>query len=205
MPPAAPGAPRGRAVLDGRAGVGGRPIAADLHRISVKVFVAGGAPDDDATVRVFHAWIQKQADRPDPLGILIDVADYKHVSGGPGIVLVGHEMNLATDRAGGAPGLVYQRKRPFDASLDLAGRIRACLDSLLGAAGRLEADLDVRFGRDVALVVANDRLAAPNDESGWAVLGPAVEALARSLGGRAERVRNDPRERLAATIRARLA
>jgi len=76
----------------------------NLHRISVKYFVTDPTVVNlDEIVPVFHRWIQNQSVE----GFLIDVADYKHVCQGPGVVLIGHEADYALDMTGGRPGLLY--------------------------------------------------------------------------------------------------
>ena len=97
-------------------------------------------------------------------GLLIDVADYTHLTGGPRVVLVAHEGNYALDDADGRPGLVYTRKQPLDGPL--ADRLAEAARALFAAAERLERDsADEGDGRAAFLgneiaVIANDRRAA---------------------------------------------
>ena len=42
---------------------------------------------------VFHAWIQKGAVE----GLLLDVADYQHIQDGPGMILIGDQVDYAFD------------------------------------------------------------------------------------------------------------
>ena len=42
---------------------------------------------------VFHQWIRDSV-CPE---MLIDVADYRHVPAGPGVMLIGHEANYSLD------------------------------------------------------------------------------------------------------------
>ena len=86
------------------------------QRIKVKYFVQEPAAVDlPAFIPVFHHWIQEHRVE----GLLIDVADYKHMQNGPGIVLIGHEADYALDLAGGRPGLIYDRKRQWEAAATL--------------------------------------------------------------------------------------
>ena len=68
-------------------------------RIAIKLFVA---PDPTVPVDLepftplFHEFIQK-ASVP---GLLIDVADYAHVPNGPGIILIGNEVDYGIDSVG---------------------------------------------------------------------------------------------------------
>ena len=50
---------------------------------------------------VFHRWIREGC-CPE---LLIDVADYRHVPFGPGVVLVGHEAEYAMENGNAAPAL----------------------------------------------------------------------------------------------------
>ena len=63
-------------------------------------------------IPVFHRWIQEQA-LP---GLLVDVADYRHVPEGPGVVLVAHEAIYGLDLGGGRLGLLYNRRTRLDAA-----------------------------------------------------------------------------------------
>ena len=86
----------------------------NLERVGVKFFCdAGEAVELSELIPVFHRWIQTNA-----LGrLLIDVADYSHMTEGPGVILVGHEGIYAMDETGGRRGLVYYVRRPVDGSL----------------------------------------------------------------------------------------
>ncbi len=78
-------------------------------RIAVKFFTdEPGAPVAlEPFIPLFHRFIQ-QATVP---GLLIDVANYIHVPNGPGVVLVGHEVDYGIDAVGGRTGLLTVRKR----------------------------------------------------------------------------------------------
>src|SRR5262252_4283494 len=101
----------------------------EVYRAGVKFFIA-----DPQSLRlrdlvpVFHAWIQKQSI---PGHLLIDVHDYSHIQGGPGILLVGHEGNFSTEMGEGIPGLVYFRKQPAGSFEET---LRASLKAVLQAA-----------------------------------------------------------------------
>ena len=55
------------------------------------------ALNQDEVLKLFHEWIQE--DRIDDL--LIDVADYRHVPDGPGVILVAHNAFYSLDNAAG--------------------------------------------------------------------------------------------------------
>ncbi|HMR66307.1 MAG TPA: hypothetical protein PKE64_20030, partial [Anaerolineae bacterium] len=78
-----------------------------IQRFCLKFFAAPETGFDDAIfIEIFHEWIRLKA----VPGVLLDVADYRHVPDGPGIMLISHEINFAMDYAEGHFGLLAQRK-----------------------------------------------------------------------------------------------
>lgn len=151
----------------------------NLHRLRVKSFVTDPeAVDLAAMTGVFHRWIRDGA-LPD---LMIDVANYRHVHQGPGVILIGDTFDCALDMADGRPGLSYVRKRRRpDADRDLLapafqGALRAC--RLLEAEQGLARP--IRFGTDVFTVSALDRLAAPNGDTG-ALLRDRIASFVQPL------------------------
>lgn len=146
----------------------------ELHRFGIKLFAASPA---DVRVKdfvpVFHSWIQRQAVEGH---LLIDVHDYGHIENGPGILLVAHEGNFCTDMAEGKLGLAYFRKQPAGASVE--SHLDAALKAVRQAASLLEKEPvfkgGLRFRKDELLVIANDRLLAPNDAATFATLQPPL-------------------------------
>jgi len=176
---------------------------ANLHRIGVKFFLAGDAPALDRLVPVFHRWIQDRVVE----GLLIDVADYSHVAKGPGVMLIGHEGNYSLDLGGAGPGVSYWRRRPIAG--DLPQRLESICAIALRAARALAEEGDLgRAGcirGDVIEIVANDRLAAPNEAGTEAAFRPALDGLLDRLyaGGACELCRDeDPRERFNMHVKA---
>ena len=164
-----------------------------LQRFAVKLYLEPGSTlAPRSCIEIFHRWIQQGA----VPGLLIDVADYTHLTGGPRLVLVAHEGHYALDDADGRMGLVYTRKQPLEGTLP--ERLAAAAGILLAAAERLEhdtadlADGCAEFLGNELAVVANDRLIAPpTDAAAEAVLRGAVAALgARLFGGAAVDVRS---------------
>jgi hypothetical protein len=168
----------------------------ELHRLGVKFFAAD--PESirlDDIIPVFHGWIQQQAV---PEHLLIDIHDYSHMQNGPGIVLVAHEGNFSIDMSDGRPGLLYYRKTPT--ALTPAEHVKTVLKSAQDACRLLEKDARMRFRPNELLVIANDRLHAPNDDATFTEFKPVLgEALGNSF--ELTRVSTDPKERL--TILAR--
>ncbi|MCB0198264.1 MAG: hypothetical protein KDJ65_40355, partial [Anaerolineae bacterium] len=79
----------------------------NIERFCVKFFARPETNLDDAVfIEIFHEWIRLKT-LP---GILLDVADYRHVPDGPGIMLITHEINFAMDYSEGRFGLLAQQK-----------------------------------------------------------------------------------------------
>ncbi len=154
--------------------------ASELQRFCVKFFAYPDTAVDEAKfIDVFHRWIQRQI-LP---GILIDVADYRHIPNGPGILLIGHEADIVMDRAGGRLGLLYQRKCAQPGVL--TARLCAAIETALSACRLLEQELllggDIKFAGDEFVFVANDRLLAPNNEATLAAMRNDLEMVAEAL------------------------
>jgi hypothetical protein len=160
------------------------------HKIAIKLFAteASGLGAADV-VGVLHSWIQQKAIADH---LLIDVADYDHVHDGPGTVLVAHEANFSTDRAGGRVGLLYVRKQP--APGDFRQRLGQALSATFDAAALLEDDPrlnGVRFRTDELLIRLNDRLNAPNTPQTFAAVKGDVEAVLCERLGRDVTLRHE--------------
>jgi hypothetical protein len=136
----------------------------------------------EVVIPVFHRWIQEQEQGE----LLLDVADYRHVPAGPGVVLIGHDGNYSLDNTGGRLGVRYNRKTP------LAGtnqdRLAQAAEAALAACVRLEREpsLDgtIRFdGREIEVWI-NDHLLAPNSaETRRAAHADLQDFFAHRLGG----------------------
>lgn len=174
------------------------------RRIAIKLFAHRtlGLHELQPFIAVFHRFIQ-EASVP---GLLIDVADYAHVPDGPGVILIGHDVDYGIDRTGGRTGLLTTRKRAGDR--DLPELFRDTLGMALATAQALEADpqADLTFGGEELQISFPDRLATPNSavsaESAIKALEPVVGALFGD-GARLERDAEseaDPRRMLALRI-----
>ena len=177
--------------------------ATDIVRIGAKLYAENPEVIDlGAYIPLFHRWIQGRGLD----GVPIDVADYAHVPDGPGVMLIGDEADRAIDLGEGRPGVVYQRKRHGEGSLE--DRFAASIEAVDRAATEIEVDpaaAGVRFGRDEILVRVNDRRLAPNEDATLDALRPSLEgALARVRPGRTAeitRVLDDPSGPFAARVR----
>ncbi|HXI85716.1 MAG TPA: hypothetical protein VNL17_16680 [Verrucomicrobiae bacterium] len=166
----------------------------DLYKIGIKLFVTNPqAVNLRDFIPVFHGWIQQQKVAGHQL---IDVHDYSHVHNGPGILLVAHEGNFSMDQEGGRLGLFYYRKRPLEGGFE--ANLKSVTETALQACKLLESEpkLDgLKFDTKEILVLANDRLLAPNDATARATLEPII---AKVLGKAALAPQAaDSRERLA--------
>ena len=152
----------------------------DFQHVNVKFLVKNPeAVDLEPLIPVFHRWIQGQVCEE----LLLDIADYRHVPNGPGIVLIGHEADYSVDNTEGRLGVRYNRKAPFDGTNQ--DRLRQAACSALKAFQRLEGEgaLGGKLffnGHDVELFI-NDRMLAPNREDTRKVFEPDFKALFEKL------------------------
>lgn len=176
-----------------------------LYRVGVRLHAAEAAPlAPERLVPVFHRCIQ-QGLLP---GLPIDVADYAHVTPGPGVLLVGHEGSWAWGDDDGVRALSYYARRPFGASF--GERLRTVLARAVAAAAVVAAspELDgaVSFPGSGLTVFANDRLRAPNTAQGAEALRaavlPVLDALWPGTDWTVAVAHDDPRARLALRVQA---
>jgi hypothetical protein len=176
---------------DGGAGEGDRLMNVDeIQHINFKIFVADGPAFELAdAVPVFHQWI-KDSVCPE---MLIDVADYRHVPAGPGVMLIGHEANYSLDNREKRLGLLYNRKAALDGTFQ--SRLEQAQRAALDACDRLEQETPFRgklkFDRSSLEVSINDRLLAPNNEKTLQALRPEIE---KSFPGFRIEWRGEPRD-----------
>jgi hypothetical protein len=141
----------------------------DLHKFGIKFLATGGERLDVLKlIPIYHRWIQQDLLED----LLIDVADYSHVPGGPGVMLIAHEGNYALDESGRERGIVYYRKHELDGALPerLAQVARKALQAaqLMSEDAELDGALKVPGNR--LKFFANDRLVAPNVDAAYASL-----------------------------------
>lgn len=177
--------------------------AIELQHLNLKLYLKNNDVDLAPVIPIFHNWIQDQVFDE----LLIDVADYRHVHHGPGLMLIGHEADYSLDQTDGILGLRYNRKTPLPGTnLD---RLIQATRAALAAAQKLEADTRLNGtltfnGRDLQLVI-NDRLLAPNDKATRDAVEPDIQTFAAKLfghSGYALHFDPDPRRLLSATLQA---
>jgi hypothetical protein len=169
-----------------------------VQHINVKIFADGSADTANVlaeVVPVFHGWI-RDGFCPE---MLIDVADYRHVPAGPGVLLIGHEANYSLDNRENRLGLLYNRKASLDGGFQ--SRLKQAHGAALDACARLEREAPfsgkLKFDRNALEVFVNDRLLAPNNDEIWAALRPELEKF--FSGFRIER-HGEPRDLFCVTV-----
>jgi hypothetical protein len=173
-----------------------------MQHVNIKIFADRADIRIGDAVAIFHQWIQDGA-APE---LLIDVADYKHVPEGPGVMLIGHEANYSLDETGGRLGLLYNRKAAVQGGAQAA--LRQAFDAATNATRLLEAAAPfagkLHFDEGSVEMIVNDRLLAPNTDATWDVLSPEVERFFTSVYGEGrvilERL-GEPRERFGVRVK----
>jgi hypothetical protein len=148
----------------------------ELQHVNFKLRIAqAGETDLAPLIPVFHNWIQSQVFGD----LLLDVADYRHVPAGPGIIVIGDQGDYSVDQTDDRLSVRYNRKAPLEGSNQ--DRLRQAARAALAACQRLEAEpgLEGRFrfnGREIE-VFFNDRLVAPNSEETRRAAQPELDAF----------------------------
>lgn len=140
-----------------------------LHpqRIAVRFPLRTRIGDLEPAITVFHRCIQRGWLE----GRLIDVADYRHVPSGPGVMLVGHDVDYALSHD--ALALTRKRSADGDAATQLADLLRMAAVAVEAFAYDGTLDVDADLGR--ATVTLLDRaLEAELGEDAPAVLADAI-------------------------------
>jgi hypothetical protein len=123
-------------------------------------------------IPVFHRWIQNKVLSE----LLIDVADYRHVPDGPGVLLVAHEAHYSLDANG---TLLYGRRTTLSGTP--ASKISQAWESAMAAASILESEQEftgkILFDRRRFEISVNDRLLAPNTPESRAALEPELRRV----------------------------
>ena len=168
-----------------------------LQHVNVKVAADARGFDLTRAIPVFHRWIQDGVLTDE---LAIDVADYRHVPDGPGVILVAHEAIYGLDQGDGSLGLLYDRRTAVDGTPQ--ERLRQAARAALTACRLLEEDAelggDLRFDAGRIQVSVNDRAIAPNTDDTDRALRPEVERLLETLWGAGAHTLDrlgEPRER----------
>jgi hypothetical protein len=180
----------------------GFTVTETVQHVNVKIFATRSDINLVDTIPVFHNWIQNST-VPE---LLIDVADYKHVPDGPGIMLIGHEADYSLDETDGRLGLLYNRKTAVDG--DSQAALKQAYDAAIFAAKKLEQTPvfvgSLEFDASEVEVILNDRLLTPNTEETWQAVLPELNSFFSRIygpGGFTIEHRGEPRDRLRAGVR----
>lgn len=148
----------------------------EFQHVNFKLRIAdAGEVDLVPLIPVFHSWIQGQVFGD----LLLDIADYRHVPAGPGVVLIGQDGDYSVDHTDNHFGVRYNRKAPLSGSNQ--DRLGQAARGALTACQCLESEPSLggkfRFGgREIDLFI-NDRLLAPNQDSTREAVQPDLNAF----------------------------
>jgi hypothetical protein len=173
----------------------------EFQHINVKLFVDGSEAALEPLVPIFHRWIQEKVFDE----MLLDVADYRHVYAGPGVMLIGHEANYSVDNTDNKLGVLYNRKAILEGTNQ--DRLTQAMRAALYACQKLEAEPKmnggIRFNRKEIQLFINDRFLAPNAPETREAFAPELKIFCTQLfrGNCCAGVyEGDPRKRFAVTL-----
>src|SRR5712691_13106784 len=172
-----------------------------MQHVNVKLLLRNPEQVDlEPLIPVFHDWIRDQVGE----GLLLDVADYRHVDAGPGVVLIGHEGNYSVDNTDNRLGDRYNRKAALDGSNQ--DRLKQAVRAALTACQRLEAEPRLQgrlhFNGQEIEVFINDRLVTLNRDATREAVRPDFQMFFQKLFRGSEyslSYGNDPRSLFAET------
>lgn len=171
-----------------------------LQHINVKFFLLEPEKLDQGEVlNLFHRWIQEN--KIDDL--LIDVADYRHVPNGPGVILVAHDAFYSLDNAEGRLGLLFNRRTAMDGDTQsvLTQSLKAAADFARRMAGADGLDGKVALDKRRLQLSVNDRHFARNTDETLAAVQPLIDnALKAVFGDRAYSLARSPDPRARFTV-----
>jgi len=173
-----------------------------LEHVNVKLLLENPARVDlEPLIPIFHEWIQNQVFEE----MLLDVADYRHVPGGPGVMVIGLQADYSVDDVDHRLGVRYNRKAGLEGSN--AERLKQAARAALTACVKLEGEPrmggKLRFnGQDIEIFV-NDRLLAPNNDATRKAADEEMQAFAKKLfNDYTLSYQQDPRRLFGASIKA---
>ena len=174
----------------------------NLQKLNLKIFLEN--PETvhlEKFIPIFHRWIQEQNTED----LLIDVADYQHVPSGPGVLLIGQQVNYSIDNNESHLGFLYNQKAKLEE--DFPNQLKKITRSAFTACEKLEREPalegKLKFKGNELQLIVNDRLLAPNTEETFQSIKPQLSQFLSSLyGDSAFQLTHhpDPRERLTIEI-----
>jgi hypothetical protein len=180
------------------------PALVTLQHVNVKLLLKSpDSVDLEALVPVFHGWIRDRVCEE----LLLDVADYRHVPAGPGVVLIGLQADYGVDNNDDRLGVRYNRKAAHDGNNQ--DRLGQAARSALTACQRLESDPrlegKIQFNGQEIEIFVNDRLLAPNTDATREAAAPDLQVFSQKLfaGGEYSLSYNtDPRRLFTAFVKS---
>ncbi len=153
-----------------------------MQHFRVRIFGSVTAKFDlGAAIPVFHRWIQKSTSAD----LFSDVADYRHVPDGPGVLLVAHDGFYNLEANG---SLVYARRSSMEGTS--TDRLQQAYIAAANACARLENEPEftgkIQFETGRCEVSVNDRLLAPNNAETRAALEPVIREFFAATWGTEE-------------------
>jgi len=132
-----------------------------MYKFGLKRKIKSINTDIESFVPLFHNWIQEDKI---PNHTMVDVANYKHIPDGPGIMLIAHEGHFSLDFEDDELGLLYVRKTPLGESIsETLSAIQQILDFTVEL-----IQIDSKVGEKIEFsdeyqLFSNDRFELPND------------------------------------------
>lgn len=166
-------------------------------RVKVTFPLAGPPPELEPAITTFHRFIQRGLVE----GLILDVADYRHVPTGPGVLLVGHDIDYGIAEDGFS--VVRKRSSEDPVGIQLRDALRMGLGALEAIAD--DVDLHVEVDRARFTVTVFDRRLGPADEVA-AALRDELASVAAEVYGDGAKVTvvesADPRQAPAVSVEA---
>lgn len=134
--------------------------------------------DIESVVPIFHHWIQNDRLLDE---LPVDVANYSHVTNGPGVLLICHRGHYSVDQQNAELGIRFASKRELSGSAN--DRLRTVLLAMLRAASLLREDKAASEWAQPALpeyrieFSFEDRLLTPNNDASYASVSGIVRDL----------------------------
>jgi hypothetical protein len=154
----------------------------NLQRIQIKI-LADAPPGLNLApfLEIFGRW---RHEKDDPAQ-WVDLADYAHMSRGPGVMLIGHRISIGFDTEAPQPGFLFTARKGMSGSHaeKISAAFRWCLELAKRLAAEKEFPANVRLRTDEIELRFTDRLATPNILSTDAELRPAVNQALDALFG----------------------
>jgi hypothetical protein len=175
----------------------------DLQHINAKLLLRDAdAVDLEPLIPIYHRWIKERVFEE----MLLDIADYRHVPEGPGVVLIGLQADYSVDNTCGRLGVRYNRKAPLDGGNQqrLAQAARAALNACVKLEMEESLGGKLVFGGQEIEIFFNDRALAPNNEGSRRTAEKELrEFCARLFGGKECEIAfdRDPRRLLGAWVK----